>query len=199
MGSKFYVGLVPWLVFAVANRSGAQGLALSAALALLATLAVVVVSLQERRPTLLNGAAIVLFGTLGAAALVLDLAALDRLGRPLAAAGLAAIAWASLLAVPLVEPYTRDVVTPAESAARRFTQANRAVTSIWAWAFVDVTASLLLGAVIATPLAATVLNWLVPGALVLRAVARSTARWREDFDPDDPAGGLSDLGDLLRG
>ena len=197
MSARFYVGLTPWLVFAVVGRGSGQGPAWAALVALAATFAVIYGSRRSGSITSLNAGAVAVFGALAVAATVVGARHVQMFGRVYAAGGLMVIALASLLFVPFVEEYTKDLVQSSNLASAQFRVANRAVTLIWAIAFGAITASFLLAALIRTRLAATAFNWLVPGFVLLYAIERATARWEHDFDPEEELGDLDALKDVM--
>jgi len=198
MGARFYVGLAPWLVFVMVDRAGGQGTGWAALLALVTALAVVVWPSDMKSFSLLNGGAMAVFGALATAGVIFGGGGqLQRFGRVYAASGLTLIAVASLITVPFVERYTKELVRSKQAASPRFRRANVAVTGIWAGAFGGIAASYLLAALIRTRLAATLFNWIVPGVLVVLAVTKASRRWEDDFDPDEVTGGLDSFTDTL--
>jgi len=90
-------------------------------------------------------------------------------------------------------PFMDEQVLPDEVSTARFRQANVAMTAAWAAAAAAGAVSFLLAVELRADAAATVFNWIVPGALVAFTVKATVSRWEADFDPDGRYGGLDGL------
>ena len=95
------------------------------------------------------------------------------------------IAMASLAFVPFTEHYTRPHTRPALWRTERFRRTNVVATMMWA-----AIAAVAAGAHVAAPLidrpsAYTVLNWVVPIALVLLGTHGARRLWGSAFDDED--------------
>ena len=194
MGSRFYLCLSPWLVFAVVDRSNGQGTMWAALAALAFTVAIVLWPSGATSFTFANGGAMTVFAALAAgAAIAGGHGILQTYGRLCAASGLALTALASLTGKPFTTPYMDAQVLPDEVSTARFRQANIAMTAAWAAAAAATALSFLLAVDIPAGAAATVFNWIIPGALVAFTVRATVRRWEADFDPDERIGGLHGL------
>ena len=183
---RFYLGLVPWLVFTVVARSEGHGVVWAGLAALVTAIVIAIPSVRSGSPKVLDLGAIVLFAGL---ALAGQLAPdhsdfLDRYGRALAMAGMAVIAFGSLAFDPLFGEYARDAVPPRQWGTADFRRGNELVTVMWGLAALAMAGSHAIAGLIDTRAAATLFHWIVPIAVVVGAVHQTMQRSHEYFYDD---------------
>lgn len=194
---QILLGFLPWIVFsAVSTRVGPGAVGMAALLALALAAYFVVRSVARGRSVkLLELTAVVTFALMGAWALI-DPASDEFLafyGRGVAALILAAVIGVSLASRPFTEQYAHESVAQQYWDSPQFRAINRRISAAWAGAV----AVMGIGHLVSGALAANaaeytgylaarpgdlVLNWLVPGALVLLTV-RYTRRVVGDTAP----------------
>ncbi|MDN5916904.1 MAG: hypothetical protein L0I76_17660 [Pseudonocardia sp.] len=198
---QILIGFLPWVAFStIATRVGPGAVGMAALLAL--ALAAVFVARSVARgemPKLLELTAVVTFGAMGVWALVdpASDAFLADYGRGLAALILSAVIIASLAFRPFTEQYARASVPREYWDSPRFHMVNRRISAAWG----GTVAVMGLGHLISGVLAANaaehlgyltarpgdlILNWLIPGALIVLTV-RYTRRVVDEADRPDRA------------
>jgi uncharacterized membrane protein len=173
--SNIYIAFVPWLLFSVITRRFEVEDA--AVIALVASIAISVPSLRGGRPKLLETGAILAFVGFTIVAFAGDDATRDwlaRYARAVSAGLLALIAFGSLMRTPLTEQYARETVPREYWSSPAFRRVNRQITAMWGAVFVLMVPSHILAGAIDTHRAFTIFNWVIPIALVVFAVKRTT-------------------------
>jgi hypothetical protein len=189
VGDEPYAALLPWMVFAVVDRTRGGGPLWAAVGALITAATLLLTSsrddTQTRNIIVLGAAA--WFGALTVAAALhgSNTGFLDRDGRALSAAAFAVIAFGSLAFTPAIEHYTRRHVRSGRWDDPEFHHVNVAITLIWGIAFAAISLGYVVGTQIGTPKAFTVFHWVVPIALGAIAAHRTRLAWEEFNDSDD--------------
>jgi NADH:ubiquinone oxidoreductase subunit 6 (subunit J) len=99
---------------------------------------------------------------------------LARYARGIAAAGLAAIAFASLLFTPFTEQYAREQVPEQFWGSAQFKAINRRLSAMWGLIFAAMVPFHILAGALDRPGTNILLNWVVPIMLVLWGVKQSS-------------------------
>ena len=174
-GAGLYIALAPWVAFSLlAERVSVQA---GAAVALAVAVAIAIPSLRRRSPKTLELAAILAFAGIAAAAFTLDAGSADflaRYARGIAAGLLGVIAFGSLLFTPFTEQYARERAPKAVWGTHEFRLANRKLTILWGAVFAAMVPCHILAGTIDTHRSSLVFNWIVPVALVIWGMKRSS-------------------------
>jgi len=182
---RLYLGLLPWVVFAIVGRETVEGVAWGAFAALAVALVIVGVSARSRSVKDLEVFAVGLFAALAVWA-VSDqhnpLGVLQRLDSAIAVGALALFAVVSLAFQPFTEPYAREVVQRKYWTTARFNRTNVELSLLWAVVFAATAASFAAAGVVQTRLGTTLFAGLLPVAIVLLGAAQATTRWNDQFD-----------------
>jgi hypothetical protein len=184
------LGLFPWAVFAVVGRNAGQGAAWASVAGLVTVLVVAFPGRAGHKLKHLERCALTLFSLLFVAGLVAgpdQQAFVNQNARALAFGGLALVAITSLFFVPFTEEYARDAVRRRYWNTPRFVRVNFRISALGAVAFSAMTVSFVLGQAFTTPVANTVLNWVVPIAIGFSATMLAREWWTEYFDSHVPA------------
>ena len=185
MSPRLYLGLVPWIVFAVVGRGSLEGVAWGGAAALGVALLIVAMSSRTHAVKDLEIFAAVLFAgfTLwGVSDQHNPHGFLQHYHNGISTAALALFAVASLAWQPFTEPYARELVQRKYWKTARFIRANVELTLMWSVVFGAIAASQTLAGAIHTRLGSTIFTWVVPIAVVLLGVKEATMRWEDQFD-----------------
>lgn len=182
---QILLGFLPWIAFsAVSTRVGPGAVGMAALLALaLAAVFVVRSVARGQSPKLLEVTAVVMFAVTSAWALIDPTSdeVLAFYGRGGAALVLAVVLAASLAIRPFTEQYARETVPREYWDSPRFHSVNRRISTAWAAAVaVMAVGHLVAGALTANGAEPTgylvsrpadlILNWLVPGLLIVVTV-----------------------------
>ncbi len=185
MSPRLYLGLVPWIVFAVVGRGSLEGVAWGGAAALALALLILAASSRTHAVKDLEIFSVVLFATFtlwGVSDQHNPHGFLQQYHNGISTAALALFAVASLAWQPFTEPYARELVQRKYWKTARFIRANVELTLMWSVVFGAVAASQTLAGAIHTRLGSTIFMWVVPMALVLLGVKQATTRWEDQFD-----------------
>jgi hypothetical protein len=185
MSPRLYLGLVPWIVFAVVGRGSLEGVAWGAVTALGVALVILAMSARTRAVKDLEVFSVALFATLtlwGMSDQHNPHGFLQHYHNGISVGALALFAVASLAWQPFTEPYARELVQRKHWKTARFTRANVELTLMWSVVFTAVAASHTLAGAIHTRLGSTLFMWVLPLALVLLGVKQATMRWEDQFD-----------------
>ncbi len=185
MSPRLYLGLVPWIVFAVVGRGSLEGAVWGAAAALAAAVVLLVMSARMHAVKDLEIFAVALFAVLtlwGVSDQHDPHGLLQRYHNGLAIGALACFVIASLAWQPFTEPYARELVQRKYWKTARFARANVELTLMWAVVFTAVAASQTAAGAIQTRLGSTIFTWVLPMGLVLLGVKQATMRWDDQFD-----------------
>jgi NADH:ubiquinone oxidoreductase subunit 6 (subunit J) len=175
-GSGIFIALIPWLIFTVLVQH--TSLKLGSAVALVAAVIIALPGIRAGRPKALELGAVATFIAFVVASLVVDhqtATDLARYARGIAAAGLALIAFASLLFVPFTEQYAREQVPEQFWGSSQFKQINRRLTAMWGLIFAAMVPFHILAGALDRPGTNVLLNWVVPIALVTWGIKQSSA------------------------
>ncbi len=187
MSGPALLALSPWVVFILADHRNGMGFGVSSALALASAAALALASWRRgtlRRFEVQAVALFFVFVMVGIAAPAGSLVQLDRFGRAIATGSLALVALGSLLARPFTLEFTNSLVPRHRLASAAFLRANRRQSLAWGLAATAVTASLVPGAILVSPLAGTVCNWLVPFAVVATCASYTSWCWASEVDEE---------------
>jgi hypothetical protein len=182
-GAGIYLALVPWVLFSLITHH--DTLKAAAVVALLSALAIAAVSLWRGSPKALELGAVLAFAGFTAAAFSVgpDAAAwIARYARAIAAAGLAVIAFGSLLFTPFTEQYARETVPRELWRSARFKNINRRLTVLWASVFLAMVPCHIIAGELDTRRANTIFNWVLPVMLIVWAAKRTAAAAAESSD-----------------
>jgi hypothetical protein len=175
-GAGIYIALAPWVAFSVlADRVSVEAAAL---VALLAAVAIAGPSIRRRSPKTLELAAIAAFAGITIAAFALDPAGADwlaRYARGIAAGLLALVAFGSLLFTPFTEQYARESAPRRYWASPRFRALNRKLTLTWGLIFLGMVPGHIAAGMIDTTRSNLLLDWLLPIALIVWGIKRTSA------------------------
>jgi hypothetical protein len=174
-GTAIYIAFVPWVLFSVISRH--DTVTAAAVVALVASIGVAAPGVMAGRPKLLELGAVVAFVGSTVVALIADPSAnsgLDRYARAIAAALLASIALGSLALTPFTEQYARESVPRQYWSTPRFKQVNHDLSLMWGLVFLAMVPSHIVAGIIDTRRADTIFNWVIPIALVVYAVKRTS-------------------------
>jgi hypothetical protein len=175
-GSAIFIALVPWVIFTVLVQH--TSLKLGSVVALVAAAVIAVPGVRSGQPKILELGAVAIFIGFTIAAFAVDhhtATELARYARGIAAAGLAAIAFTSLLFVPFTEQYAREQVPEEFWSTDRFKAVNRHLTILWGVVFAAMVPFHILAGALDRRGTNILFNWLVPILLVLWAAKQSTA------------------------
>jgi hypothetical protein len=188
MGQQRVYALLPWIVFAVVDRYGGQGVTWASIGALVTAVTLLVTERDNGSgvPNVLMIGAVILFAGLTVAGFIYDTphSWLAHNGRALAALGLAAIAMASLTYIPITEHYSRPHTRPSLWRTERFHRVNVYATMMWAGIAALAALSHIAANLVNQPSAYTVLNWVVPIAMVAIGAHRANLLWERSFDDE---------------
>jgi hypothetical protein len=176
-GFGIYVALAPWVAFTLLAAHSSMRLASIAALVISAGIAIPAIT--ARKPKLLELGAVVTFAIFVAIAFTADATTAQwvaKYARGLAAAGLALIAFTSLLFVPFTEQYARESVPQQFWHSPKFVAANRQLTAMWGAIFLAMVPFHIIAAQINTTRGNLIFNWAIPLGLVLWGVKQSSAQ-----------------------
>lgn len=174
-GSGIFIALVPWVVFTLLVQH--TSLKLGSLVALAAAAAIAFPAVRAGRPKVLELGAVVTFIGFAVAAFMVDhhtATDLARYARGIAAAGLAVIAFASLLLVPFTEQYAREQVPEQFWGSEQFKAVNRRLTAMWGLIFAAMVPFHILAGALDRTGTNILLNWVVPVLLVMWGVKQST-------------------------
>jgi hypothetical protein len=185
---QILLGFLPWIAFsAISTRVGPGAVGMAALLALVLAVVLVARSITRGESVkLIEVTAVATFAAMGVWALV-DPASdtfLAYYGRGAAALILAVVIAVSLAATPFTEQYARESTPRQYWGSPQFHAINRRISAAWAGAVAVMGIGHLISGVIAVNAADhggylvfkpadLVLNWLIPGALILLTVRYS--------------------------
>jgi Flp pilus assembly pilin Flp len=174
--SGILVALIPWILFTIIADHGTLKLASIASIVI--ALGVCAYSSRGgKHPTMIEYAAVVTFIAFTIVALVADASLtnfLTRYARAIAAAVLSLLVFGSLLFVPFTEEYARQVVPREHWNSPKFKAINRRLTIMWGGIFAVMTCSHVIGGIIDRRATNVIFNWVIPIALILWGIKRST-------------------------
>jgi hypothetical protein len=174
-GKGIFIALIPWIVFTVLASHAT--LKIGSLVALAAAIVIAVPGIRAGRPKLLEVAAVVTFVGFVVVAFLADGSTahwVARYARGIAAAILALISFASLSFTPFTEQYAREQVTEQYWGSPKFKQINRRLTTMWGCIFAAMVPFHVIAGTLDTKLGNIVFNWVVPLALVVWGIKRSS-------------------------
>ena len=180
LGTKAYLGFLPWLIFAVVDRSTGLGAAWAGAMAVICAGLGLIAWAHARQLELLDVGAVVLFGSIATSSFVLRAGpgtTFEEYSRSFSMAGLTILLFVSLCSVPVVEQYTRNAIPWRLRQDLAFRQINRALTLEMGGAALCITVCFVIGGTLRGPVGATVFNWIAPIVLIGFSMARISERW----------------------
>jgi hypothetical protein len=185
MNPRLYLGLLPWVVFAIVGRASVAGVAWGAFAALGVAVVIVAVSARSRSVKDLEIFAVGLYSALSVWALS-DLhdpiGVLQRFHSAIAVGALALFTVVSLGFEPFTESYAREVVQRKYWTTGRFNRVNVELSLMWAVVLTATAALFAAAGVVQTRLGTAVFAGLLPAAVVVLGAAQATTRWNDQFD-----------------
>jgi hypothetical protein len=168
------VAVVPWLVFTVlANHAN---LKLAAVASLVLAGAIALPGIRAGKAKILDLGAVSTFVGFVVVAFTVDASVAHDVtlyARGIAAGALALIAFASLLFTPFTEQYARESVPLEYWGSAQFKAVNRRLTTMWGLIFAAMIPGHILAGAIDRPAVNVVLNFVVPGMMVMWGIKRS--------------------------
>lgn len=183
---SMFLGFAPWIIFSVvAERLGADHVALAAIVAFAIALALTAYQTMRSGWKILDVAGVVTFGVIAAIGLVGDRQvdeALVNFGRGGSTFVLAAVMAISAFTVPFTEQYARQSVDESLWHTTIFRSKNKRISLMWAGVIFAVAMSHIAAGIFTSSTDAEgshpvnlLLNWVVPIALIVFAVKRTRA------------------------
>lgn len=180
------LGFAPWIIFSVvAERAGADYVALAAILAFALALVMTVYETKRSGWKILDVAGVLTFGIIAVIGLVGDQQvdeALVNFGRGGSTFVLAAIMAVSAFTIPFTEQYARASVDPSLWQTPIFHSKNKRISLMWAGVVFAIAVSHIIAGTLTSnsDLAGShpanlLLNWIVPIVLIVFAVKRTRA------------------------
>ncbi|MBA4025106.1 MAG: septation protein A [Gordonia sp.] len=180
------LGFAPWIVFSVvAERFGADHVAVAAILAFVIALVLTVYETMRSGWKILDVAGVVTFGIIAAIGLVGDHTVDENLvnfGRGGSTFVLAAIMAISAFTIPFTEQYARESVDKSLWDSPIFRAKNKQISLMWAGVIFAIAVSHIIAGALTSSQdlagshpANIVLNWVVPIALIVFAIKRTRA------------------------
>ena len=182
-GKGIFIALIPWIAFTVLVSHSSLKLGSLASLAIAVVIAVP--GIRKGRPKSLEVGAVVTFIGFVVVAFLADGATahwVARYARGIAALILSLISFGSLLFVPFTEQYARDQVPEQYWGSPRFKAINRRLTTLWACVFAAMVPFHAIAGTVNTKAGNIVFNWVIPLALVMWAIKRTSAVADSDSD-----------------
>lgn len=180
------LGFAPWIIFSVvAERAGADHVALAAILAFVVALGLTVYETLRSGWKVLDVAGVVTFGIITVIGLVGDDQvdeALVNFGRGGSTFVLAAIMAISAFTIPFTEQYARQSVDKSLWDSPYFRAKNKRISLMWAEVIFAIAVSHIIAGVLTSSQdlagshpANLVLNWVIPIVLIVFAIKRTRA------------------------
>lgn len=179
--SRLFVGLLPWIVFAIVTRAGGLGVRWGSLLSLVVAGVVTAIAIRRGRPTPVEFAAVAVF-------IVMLLLVLGNLGMPMRFARaismtpLAALVLLSARRHPFTIGYTRDFVALRIAKTDFFHRVNVALSTIWGVVFAVIAVSHATGTLLSGPFGLSVFHWLVPLTSAMSGGWLTRRIWNECID-----------------
>jgi hypothetical protein len=178
------LGFAPWIIFSiVAERFGADHVAIAAILAFVTALALTVYETIRSGWKILDVAGVVTFGVIAAIGIVGDHSVDENLvnfGRGGSTFVLAAIMAISAFTIPFTEQYARQSVDESLWHSPIFRAKNKQISLMWAGVVFAIAVSHIIAGILtsSSDLAGShpgniVLNWVIPIVLIIFAVKRT--------------------------
>jgi hypothetical protein len=175
-GKGIFIALVPWIIFTVLASHAT--LKIGSLVALAVAVVIAMPGIRSGHPKSLEVGAVITFIGFAVVAFVADGATahwVSRYARGIAALILAAIAFGSLLFVPFTEQYAREQVPEQYWGSPRFEHINRKLTALWGSVFIAMVPFHIIAGAINTKPATIIGNWVIPLALVIWGIKRTSA------------------------
>ncbi|PHV65042.1 hypothetical protein [Williamsia muralis] len=183
---SMFLGFAPWIIFSVvAERAGADHVALAAILAFVIALGLTVYETMRSGWKILDVAGVATFGIIAVIGLVGDDQvdeSLVNFGRGGSTFVLAAIMAVSAFTIPFTEQYARQSVDESLWHTPLFREKNKKISLMWAEVILAIAVSHIIAGILtsSTDLAGShpgnlLLNWIIPIALIVFAIKRTRA------------------------
>lgn len=180
------LGFAPWIIFSVvAERAGADHVALAAILAFVVALALTVYETMRSGWKILDVAGVVTFGIIAVIGLIGDDQvdeSLVNFGRGGSTFVLAAIMAISAFTIPFTEQYARESVDESLWHSPYFRAKNKRISLMWAEVIFAIAVSHIVAGILTSSadLAGShpgnlLLNWIIPIVLIVFAIKRTRA------------------------
>ena len=183
---SMFLGFAPWIIFSVvAERAGADHVALAAILAFVIALGLTVYESLRSGWKILDVAGVATFGIIAVIGLVGDDQvdeSLVNFGRGGSTFVLAAIMAISAFTIPFTEQYARQSVDESLWHTPLFREKNKKISLMWAEVILAIAVSHIIAGILTSSadLAGShpgnlLLNWIIPIALIVFAIKRTRA------------------------
>ncbi|PZU03038.1 MAG: hypothetical protein DI630_06020 [Gordonia sp. (in: high G+C Gram-positive bacteria)] len=183
---SMFLGFAPWIIFSVvAERAGADHVALAAILAFVIALGLTVYETLRSGWKILDVAGVATFGIIAVIGLVGDDQvdeSLVNFGRGGSTFVLAAIMAISAFTIPFTEQYARQSVDESLWHTPLFREKNKKISLMWAEVILAIAVSHIIAGILTSSadLAGShpgnlLLNWIIPIALIVFAIKRTRA------------------------
>ena len=183
---SMFLGFAPWIIFSVvAERAGADHVALAAILAFVIALGLTVYETLRSGWKILDVAGVATFGIIAVIGLVGDDQvdeSLVNFGRGGSTFVLAAIMAVSAFTIPFTEQYARQSVDESLWHTPIFREKNKKISLMWAEVILAIAVSHIIAGILTSSadLAGShpgnlLLNWIIPIALIVFAIKRTRA------------------------
>ena len=183
---SMFLGFAPWIIFSVvAERAGADHVALAAILAFVIALGLTVYETLRSGWKILDVAGVATFGIIAVIGLVGDDQvdeSLVNFGRGGSTFVLAAIMAISAFTIPFTEQYARQSVDESLWHTPIFREKNKKISLMWAEVILAIAVSHIIAGILTSSadLAGShpgnlLLNWIIPIALIVFAIKRTRA------------------------
>lgn len=188
MSGSLALALLPWIVFALAARTGGLGLGAAGLLGCATAAAVAARAWRRGLPRRFEIAAVAIFAALAVVGFAVGAVSsrLDDWARVLGAGALTLLVSTTLArGRPFTEQYTTHLVPSTLASSPSFTRLNRKMTGFCALGAAGTTLSFVGGALFEGSAATTIFNWLFPLALVLSCTWQVLRLWGVSVNDDD--------------
>ncbi|WP_030176704.1 MULTISPECIES: hypothetical protein [Actinomycetes] len=184
--TSMFLGFAPWIIFSVvAERAGADHVALAAILAFVIALGLTVYETMRSGWKILDVAGVATFGIIAVIGLVgneqVD-ESLVNFGRGGSTFVLAAIMAISAFTIPFTEQYARQSVDESLWHTPMFREKNKKISLMWAEIIFAIAVAHIIAGILTSSadLAGShpgnlLLNWIIPIALIVFAIKRTRA------------------------
>ncbi len=180
---RVFSALLPWVVFAAADRLGGVGISLAAVAALVTSAAQLVLGRRRSAPVAMSVAGVVIFGSLLAASMWPSMhAVMSTYGRSISAGALGVGLLASGGPAYLTSGYVHVATPPSRWDDESVRLGSSHLSRDLGFLLVVIATSFTIGSALSGPLATTLFNWLVPILVVTVSLSRSLSVEEDDGD-----------------
>lgn len=185
MGAGAYSLFLPWIVFAMVDRSDGPGVVWAASVAIVCSVVALALAVRRRGRLLCPSSMVLVFGSL----LVIQAAipdstahALDPFARSIVSAEVAVVLMLSLFTGSAIEDHLRSVTPPREWGTEHLRALGLRITARWALIMIALSVAFATAALFHGALLRTACDWLVPLVACIGAVHRDALDWQRRTD-----------------